>query len=264
MNADRAINQFLDQTEADHGTVVLFACEIGARGSGLASADSDRHVGFIYLHRPDWYLSLDPKPDVFDRTFNGDFTAFGWDLRKALLLFRRSYPVLLEWLRSPIVYRDAAAPVCRMQEWLPRYRNSRTCFYHYLHMAQANYWQYLRADEILVRKYLNVTRSLLLCRWIEERSDLPPMDFAELLGECSLDTALSDVLEKLLGQRENGLDRDWHPSIEILNAFIQKELKQLLRKKREPFPPYPEATELDTLFRRALDETWAENVGTAP
>ena len=32
----------------------------------------------------------------------------GWDLKKALGLFAKSNPALLEWLRSPIVYAESS------------------------------------------------------------------------------------------------------------------------------------------------------------
>ncbi len=34
-----------------------------------------------------------------------DLDVSGWELRKALRLLRKSNPPLLEWLKSPVVYR---------------------------------------------------------------------------------------------------------------------------------------------------------------
>ena len=46
------------------------------------------------------------KRDVIESPISGDLDVSGRDLRKALALFSKSNPPLLEWLSSPIVYLD--------------------------------------------------------------------------------------------------------------------------------------------------------------
>jgi hypothetical protein len=75
---------------------------------GFESTDSDWDVRFIYVHPRDWYLSIDveDKRDVIERPINDELDISGWDLRKALKLLRKSNPPLLEWLSSPIIYKE--------------------------------------------------------------------------------------------------------------------------------------------------------------
>jgi predicted nucleotidyltransferase len=101
--------------EAEHGVHILYACESGSRGWGFASPDSDYDVRFVYVHRLDWYLTVDPGRDVIEKPISGELDVSGWDLRKALKLLHGSNPVLHEWLRSPIVYRQD-------ETWAPRLR----------------------------------------------------------------------------------------------------------------------------------------------
>jgi predicted nucleotidyltransferase len=54
------IDKTLARIESEHQVRVLFACESGSRGWGFASPDSDYDVRFIYVHRPDWYLTVFP------------------------------------------------------------------------------------------------------------------------------------------------------------------------------------------------------------
>lgn len=61
----------------------------------------------------------------------------GWDLRKALRLLRKSNPALLEWLQSPIVYREDAQALDALRSLAARCYSPRTCLQHYLHMARA-------------------------------------------------------------------------------------------------------------------------------
>ena len=116
---------------------VLFACESGSRAWGFASPDSDYDVRFVYAHPRDWYrsssrssnenaefvyahprdwyLSIDDRRDVIERPIVDLYDVNGWDLRKALRLFRRSNPPLLEWLGSPTVYRERTSAAARLR-----------------------------------------------------------------------------------------------------------------------------------------------------
>ena len=98
----------LDQIEREDDVRIVYACESGSRAWGFESTDSDWDVRFIYVHPRDWYLSIDvgEKRDVIERPINDELDISGWDLRKALKLLRKSNPPLLEWLSSPIVYKE--------------------------------------------------------------------------------------------------------------------------------------------------------------
>jgi uncharacterized protein len=85
----------LRNIEAQHDVKVLFACESGSRGWGLASPDSDDDVRFVYVNRLDWYLTIEPGRDVIEQPISGERDVNGWDWRKALKLLRASNPVLL-------------------------------------------------------------------------------------------------------------------------------------------------------------------------
>src|SRR5438093_13788617 len=95
----------LNRIERHHNVRILLAVESGSRAWGFASPDSDYDVRFIYVHRPEWYLSIEEGRDVIELPAAGSLDISGWDLRKALRLFRKSNPVLMEWIVSPLEYR---------------------------------------------------------------------------------------------------------------------------------------------------------------
>jgi len=95
----------LREIERAHNVTILYACESGSRAWGFASPDSDYDVRFVYVHRPAWYLTVDPGRDVIELPITDELDINGWELRKTLRLLRKSNGTLLEWLHSPIVYQ---------------------------------------------------------------------------------------------------------------------------------------------------------------
>jgi uncharacterized protein len=86
----------LHEIEKTQDVRILYACESGSRAWGFPSADSDYDVRFYFLHRTDWYLSVELKRDVIEYPLEQNLDINGWDLMKALRLFRQYNPPLLE------------------------------------------------------------------------------------------------------------------------------------------------------------------------
>jgi len=146
-------------------------------------------VRFLYVHRRDWYLSVEDRRDVFEQPIADDLDVSGWELRKALRLLRKSNPPLLEWLKSPVVYRHDPVFAAEFGALAAEFYSPRRCFAHYLHMAFGNWRDYVRGrEEVSLKKYLYVFRPLLACRWIERQLGQVPMLFAQLV-EGVLDEA---------------------------------------------------------------------------
>lgn len=101
---DELILAKLKAIEKKEQVKILYAVESGSRGWGFESKDSDYDVRFIYAHPLDWYLSIENKRDVIEYPVLDSLDISGWDIKKALKLFKVSNPPLYEWLNSPIVY----------------------------------------------------------------------------------------------------------------------------------------------------------------
>ena len=199
MNNDvfQRVRNELAKVEADHGVRVLYACESGSRAWGFASRDSDYDVRFIYVHRRDWYLSIEDRRDVIETQISDGLDISGWKLRKTLRLLRKSNPPLLEWLKSPVVYRHDPVFAIEFGAIASQFYSPRRCFAHYLHMALGNWRDYLCGrKQVRLKKYLYVFRPLLACRWIERGLGQVPMLFDELVA-LVLDEP--DVREAIIG-----------------------------------------------------------------
>lgn len=246
--------------EAQHNVTILFACESGSRGWGFASPDSDYDVRFIYVNRLPWYLTVAPGRDVIELPISGDLDINGWDLRKALGLMRESNPTLLEWLRSPIVYREEAETMNRFRALAEQVFSNAKGWHHYASMAKKNFREHLQADEVRYKKYLYVLRPLLAARWIRTQPGVPPMRFAELaqhtlnpVADAALIAEINALLEVKMRAGESAISPRW-PGI---HAFIEAELA---RNASEPVQALPAAGQapldamlFDTVLRYERD-----------
>lgn len=227
--------------EAQHNVTILFACESGSRGWGFASPDSDYDVRFIYVNRLPWYLTVAPGRDVIEVPISGDLDINGWDLRKALGLMRESNPTLLEWLRSPIVYREETETMARFRSLAEQVFSNAKGWHHYASMAKKNFREHLQADEVRYKKYLYVLRPLLAARWIRSLPGVPPMRFAELAQHtlhATADAALITEINALLEVKMRAGEAATSPRWPGIHAFIEAELA---RNAAEPVQAVPSA-----------------------
>ncbi len=115
---------------------------------------------------------------------------------------RKSNPPLLEWLRSPIVYRDIPEKTELFRSLIPECYAPRNCYYHCYNMGKGNCREYIKGDTVWLKKYFYVLRPILGCRWIETHDEPVPMEFAKLLEETVDDNELTDAVEKLLEEKK--------------------------------------------------------------
>ena len=91
-----AIRQKLTEIENRYNVCIFYACESGSRAWGFPSKDSDYDIRFLCLHPLEWYLSIFNKRDVIEEPLANNLDVSGWDIRKALQLYQKSNPPLLE------------------------------------------------------------------------------------------------------------------------------------------------------------------------
>ena len=248
------IQQQLDQIESDFDVKILLAVESGSRAWGFPSANSDYDVRFIYVHPTDWYLTIDleRKRDVIELPIDDTLDISGWDLRKALQLFRKSNPPLLEWLDSPIVYKEWSDVASRMRENAGTFYNPIACSYHYLHMAQGNHRTYLKSEQVWLKKYFYVLRPILAIKWIENGNGVAPMRFDALLERTLNDPALKQAIYQLIDKKKQGDELSYGNRIPIISDFIAHEMNRLANKKFDYTISKADTNRLNQLFRYAL------------
>jgi hypothetical protein len=249
----------LSHLEQEEGVRILYACESGSRAWGFPSTDSDYDVRFIYLQPQDWYLSIDleKKRDVIERPINDQIDLNGWDLRKALWLYRKSNPPLLEWLGSPIIYLEKYSTASQLRTLAPEYYSPKACMYHYLHMARGNYREYLKGERVWIKKYFYILRPLLAINWLEKEMGIVPTEFRKLVNQVVGDRDLKQEIETLIKAKEQGAELDYGPRIPAIGDFIDREIARLENQQFTDGTQNGSAEELNRLFRSALDEVWS-------
>lgn len=240
----------LSQIEETFSVQVLYACESGSRAWGFPSQNSDFDLRFLYVRPPGWYLSVKTnRRDVIDDhdleepslalDIREKLDPSGWDLRKALGLLRKSNPSLLEWLRSPIVYREHDLVNRLREDLLPRYYDPSSCHYHYYNMATDNFSRYVEGEEHpQLKKYLYTLRPVLAMRWIETKSGPVPTPFEALIERCIEDeeAEVRRAARRLVDAKQEGRELDRGSRLPALNAFLAAEIERFADAPPEETP----------------------------
>lgn len=248
----------LDATEREEGVRILYACESGSRVWGYASPESDYDVFFMYIRQPEWYLTIDVehRRDVLQRAPNDQIELNGWDVRKALKLLIKSNPPLLEWLQSPLIYRNLYGLVDELRPLLPEYCSPMACHRHYWYMARNNYREHLSEQMVLVKKYFHVLRPLLAVLWTEEGRGLVPIAFQTLVDEMVPDAAVRQAIDDLLVRKQASQDTDQEPRDPVIRKFMKQHFRRLENTTPEYEKPQPDVERLNHIFRALLDRVW--------
>jgi predicted nucleotidyltransferase len=262
LNIIESIKDKLLSIEKEHNIKILYAVESGSRAWGFESLDSDYDIRFIYAHNKNWYLNILTKKDVIEYPVINEFDYSGWDLRKAMFLMNKSNPVLFEWLKSPIIYYRDNYFYTIMEQLSKEYFSPISSIYHYLHMANGNFRQYLQTDEVKIKKYFYVLRPIMACMWIEKFNESPPMEFGKLLIQIT-DQKLLNRINELLSKKKSGFELGIEPKITIINNFIENML-QHFESIVNTFDPKnkPKQELLEEGFIKILESTEKENNGT--
>lgn len=268
------IREFLNKIASEKNISIRFAAEASSRAWGFHSKDSDYDIRFIYTHKTKHYLSFDVelKRDVIEIDCpHKDWDVRGWDIRKALGLFTQSNASLLEWLRSPVVHIEPDPEIQRLEDLAQIAFDPQAVCYHYYRMGRNNAREFIRGQEVSLKKYLYVLRSLVAVDFVREKQQLPSVNFENLLENTAsfnphvakIEGTVLKLIEQKRRIRELGegsripeLDRYIERSASFNEQEFQNFRKDDLRQRKWD-------TELNKIFRYAVGYDKTLNL-TAP
>lgn len=246
------IQEKLREIERREECRILLAVESGSRAWGFASPDSDYDVRFIYVRPEKAYLRLDRTRDVIEVPINDELDINGWDIDKTLRLLHKSNPTVFEWFSSPIIYQTSAF-ADQFRPIMQKYFSSKAGLWHYLHMAEGNYRDYLRGEMVRAKKYFYVLRPILACKWILEKGTPPPMLFTDLV-KSELPNDLSETVYQLLDLKMNSPEIKEIPRIDQLNRYLDTGIVSVKEQiEKLPNTPVQNWNELNELFFSVLE-----------
>jgi predicted nucleotidyltransferase len=158
------INALLNRLEIHHGVRILYACESGSRAWGFASPDSDFDIRFIFAKPENSYVSVADGLESIDLPLEGLLDAGGWDVRKAARLLGKSNGALVEWLHSPVVYRETPGFRDRWRAVAREVFSPRAAVDHYRGLGKQMVLGKLNAEAVRAKDYLYALRALLAAR----------------------------------------------------------------------------------------------------
>jgi predicted nucleotidyltransferase len=240
----------LNQLEADRKITILYACESGSRAWGFPSPDSDYDVRILYVHPPAWYLSIDERKDTLELPISDELDISGWELRKALQIFRKSNAVIYEWLQSPIFYQEVPGFREELLARMPAFFSGRAVIHHHLGLVHRAYTEVAEQPEIKLKKYFYILRSLLSASWVREYATVPPMEFGPLTGLLEKQPELLQTIQSWQRQKAQSVEAAKVPRWDTLHHFIEVEMSACEALART-LPTYTGESEvLNQFFRK--------------
>lgn len=258
--AAAAIRKELAAIEAARKVRVLFAAEAGSRAWGFPSIDSDYDVRFIYVHEPDWYLGATPEleRDVIERSVQvpgvGELDMSGWELRKALKIFRSGNPQIAEWLLSPVIYAESGPLARLLRNGLDSGLSQGGMWHHYrglLNSARKRMGSGNRSAKTL----LYAVRPLLIMLWLERGLGVPPVRLEQLVERLVEDAELARDIRELVERKRSALEQDNHPAGQKILEWLEKEERRI--EEERPAQAWTrKKADIDAIFRKALEEAF--------
>ncbi len=253
---DQILNE-ISRIENEKEVKVILACETGSRAWGFPSPDSDYDVRMIYVHKPEWYISIYEKEDSIEfMSEDGMLDITGWDVSKALKLLQKSNSALLERLQSPIVYKVDEESRLKLWQLGVEYFNAKASMHHYFGLAKTSLAEMEGNEEVKLKKLFYALRAVAACRWIRMKSDVPDIEFKKVYSGLDLDSKLIRTIEDLIELKSLRNEDYFHPGNEQIMNFIDIEIKEI----ENCFDSLPvrrkDVSDLDFHFRQIIMKAW--------
>lgn len=221
-----AIDATLDDVAREHRVAIPLAVESGSRAWGFPSPDSDYDCRFVFVRGEDAYLSLRPLRDVIEAPMVGELDVSGWDLAKSLRLMLKGNAVILEWLRSPVVYRGDARFRDALLDLAQRHADRRLIGRHYMHLGERQRRTYFGdGKSVAVKKLFYALRPAAALRWmrVHEQQAVPPMHFPTLMAECDPPANVAAMAAELVERKAVTRELGEGPLPDAIAAFVEQE-----------------------------------------
>jgi predicted nucleotidyltransferase len=223
------VDALLDRAVAEHGVSIPLAIESGSRAWGFPSPDSDYDCRFVFVRPINQHLTPWPQRDVIEFALHDELDANGWELGKALRLLLKGNAVIIEWLRSPVVYRGEEWFRASFLDFAGRVANRDAIARHYLHLGERQRRVYFGdGSAVAQKKVFYALRPAATLRWLWMRPEevIAPMHFPTLIEECDPPSDVRSEVEGLMARKAATRELGEAPLSSVIANFIDREFER--------------------------------------
>ncbi|GLH82406.1 hypothetical protein SSBR45G_73150 [Bradyrhizobium sp. SSBR45G] len=220
------IDGLLDRVVHEHGVFLPLAIESGSRAWGFASPDSDYDCRFVYVRRAADHIKPWPVRDVIEFPLQDDYDANGWDLAKALQLLLKGNTVIIEWLRSPVVYRGLAWFRDDFLAFARSVMSRDAIARHYLLLGERQRRVYFGdGTDVAQKRLFYALWPAATLRWLRlhPTEAEAPMDFSSLMAGCDPPAALQAEVAGLMRRKALTRELGNGPLPAVVAEFVDSE-----------------------------------------
>jgi predicted nucleotidyltransferase len=179
----------------------------------------------------------------------------GWELGKALKLLLKGNAVIIEWLRSPLVYRGDAGFRDDMLAFAAEFADRDLIGRHYLHHGERQRDTYLGGGgDVALKKIFYALRPAAALRWLRLRPGeaIAPMHFPTVMASCDPPAEVAAMVEELIARKAQSRELGGAPLPEPIRAFMDTEfdLARTAFEKRPVSLSADAVAAAEALFRR--------------
>lgn len=230
---EKKIKAYIAELEKKKNVKVLLACETGSRAWGFPSPDSDFDVRILYVHKTDWYLTLNDQKDSIEVMLeNNDLDITGWELKKSLKLLYKSNVALLERIQSPIIYTCDKEFLEEVNLLAEKCYSKIATMHHYLSMAKKCMSEINRKEEYKLKKLFYTLRTTIACKWIIDRNEIPPIEFSIMLDKLEIDNKIVDRINELIKFKLSAAESYMHKGELELISYMNSIMEEATEKAK--------------------------------
>ena len=174
--------------------------------------------------------------------------------------------VIVEWLRSPVVYRGQAWFRDSFLEFAQRAATREAIGRHYLHLGERQRRDYFGdGTSVAQKKIFYALRPAATLRWLRmrPREAIAPMHFPTLMEECDPPAALRREVAELVSRKLVTRELGTAPLTSVVAGFIDSEF-QLARASFEggrASPPEEVVAQAERFYRAVVERLEREDEG---
>jgi len=226
------ISKLFDDIESKHDIKIIYAVEAGSRAWNLHSPTSDYDIRFVYVHKDK------TKYSAFERDNNGTIIDIidkldyqGWDIIKTVNHLKESNSSIIEWLYTPIIYRDNYEFRNTCIKIVDKMHTTLSLLHHYVSMAKTNWKEWIEGKEVVIRKkYFHVIRPIVMVHWLLSFPDSTKLmiDVEETINilKSELDNETYNDIMKLILEKRNGEKFDMCEPIKSINKWVIEQFQR--------------------------------------